>query len=88
MAKQLPANADVAIIGGGVIGCSIAYHLTKIGITNVVLLERKMLTSGTTWHAAGLVGPTQSHPQYDGACQIHLRIDARPGRGDRSGHRL
>ncbi len=56
MAKQLPANADVAIIGGGVIGCSIAYHLTKIGITNVVLLERKMLTSGTTWHAAGLVG--------------------------------
>ena len=56
MAKQLPSNADVAIIGGGVIGCSIAYHLTKIGITNVVLLERKMLTSGTTWHAAGLVG--------------------------------
>ncbi len=56
MTKQLPSNADVAIIGGGVIGCSIAYHLTKIGITNVVLLERKMLTSGTTWHAAGLVG--------------------------------
>ncbi|MEM7425758.1 MAG: FAD-dependent oxidoreductase [Pseudomonadota bacterium] len=56
MAKPLPARADVAIIGGGVIGCSIAYHLTKIGITNVALLERKQLTSGTTWHAAGLVG--------------------------------
>ncbi len=53
---QLPARADVVIIGGGIVGCSIAYHLTKIGITNVVVLERKQLTSGTTWHAAGLVG--------------------------------
>jgi len=56
MANNLPARADVVIIGGGIIGCSIAYHLTKIGITDVVLLERKQLTSGTTWHAAGLVG--------------------------------
>ncbi|MGI9482181.1 MAG: GcvT family protein [Hyphomicrobiales bacterium] len=56
MAKELPTRADVAIIGGGIIGCSIAYHLTKIGITDVVVLERKRLTSGTTWHAAGLVG--------------------------------
>ncbi|MFV1959986.1 MAG: FAD-dependent oxidoreductase, partial [Planctomycetota bacterium] len=44
------------IIGGGIVGCSIAYHLVKIGITDVVLLERKRLTSGTTWHAAGLLG--------------------------------
>ena len=44
------------IVGGGVIGCSIAYHLTRIGWSDVVLLERKQLTSGTTWHAAGLVG--------------------------------
>jgi 4-methylaminobutanoate oxidase (formaldehyde-forming) len=56
MAKSLPARADVVIVGGGIVGTSIAYHLTKIGITNVVLLERKQLTSGTTWHAAGLVG--------------------------------
>jgi 4-methylaminobutanoate oxidase (formaldehyde-forming) len=56
MSKSLPARADVVIVGGGIVGCSIAYHLTKIGITNVVLLERKQLTSGTTWHAAGLVG--------------------------------
>ncbi len=56
MSKQLPKQADVVIIGGGIVGCSIAYHLTKIGITNVVVLERKQLTSGTTWHAAGLVG--------------------------------
>jgi glycine cleavage system aminomethyltransferase T/glycine/D-amino acid oxidase-like deaminating enzyme len=56
MPTKLPAHADVVIIGGGIVGCSIAYHLTKIGITNVVVLERKQLTSGTTWHAAGLVG--------------------------------
>ena len=53
---ELPKKARVVIVGGGVIGCSIAYHLTKIGWDDVVLLERKQLTSGTTWHAAGLVG--------------------------------
>ena len=51
----LPAHARVVIIGGGVIGCSVAYHLTKLGWRDVVLLERKQLTSGTTWHAAGLI---------------------------------
>ena len=56
MSKSLPARADVVIIGGGIVGASIAYHLGKIGITNTVVLERKQLTSGTTWHAAGLVG--------------------------------
>ena len=53
---SIPNHANVVIVGGGVAGCSIAYHLTKIGITDVVLLERKQLTCGTTWHAAGLVG--------------------------------
>jgi 4-methylaminobutanoate oxidase (formaldehyde-forming) len=53
---SLPDRASVVIIGGGVAGCSIAYHLTKIGLTDVLLLERSKLTSGTTWHAAGLVG--------------------------------
>lgn len=52
---DLPTRARVVIIGGGVIGCSVAYHLTKLGWTDVVLLERKQLTSGTTWHAAGLI---------------------------------
>ncbi|WP_299770731.1 FAD-dependent oxidoreductase [uncultured Tateyamaria sp.] len=52
---DLPSNARVVIIGGGVIGCSVAYHLTKLGWKDVVLLERKQLTSGTTWHAAGLI---------------------------------
>src|ERR1700730_9020918 len=52
----LPGHASVVIIGGGIAGCSIAYHLTKIGVTDVALLERRQLTCGTTWHAAGLVG--------------------------------
>ena len=56
MARQLPNNARVVIIGGGVIGVSIAYHFGKMGWSDVVLLERQQLTSGTTWHAAGLVG--------------------------------
>jgi glycine cleavage system T protein len=53
---DLPKHARVVIVGGGVIGCSIAYHLGKLGWSDVVLIERKQLTSGTTWHAAGLVG--------------------------------
>ena len=53
---NLPEKARVVIIGGGVIGCSVAYHLAKLGWKDVVLLERKQLTSGTTWHAAGLIG--------------------------------
>ena len=52
---SLPQQARVVIIGGGVIGCSVAYHLARQGWTNIVLLERKRLTSGTTWHAAGLI---------------------------------
>ena len=55
MTKKYPSAAKVVIIGGGVIGCSVAYHLTKYGWHDVVLLERDQLTSGTTWHAAGLV---------------------------------
>jgi 4-methylaminobutanoate oxidase (formaldehyde-forming) len=56
MATDLPRRARAVIVGGGVIGCSVAYHLCKLGWSDVVLLERKQLTSGTTWHAAGLVG--------------------------------
>ena len=53
---SLPTHARVVIIGGGIVGASVAYHLTKIGWRDVVLLERKQLTCGTTWHAAGLIG--------------------------------
>ncbi len=50
-----PSRAEVVVVGGGIVGCSIAYHLARLGITDVVLLERRQLTCGTTWHAAGLV---------------------------------
>ncbi len=54
-ATNLPTEAEIIIIGGGIVGCSVAYHLAKKGVKDVVLLERKQLTCGTTWHAAGLV---------------------------------
>ncbi|EKV29766.1 Sarcosine dehydrogenase [Caenispirillum salinarum AK4] len=54
--SDLPTQAQVVIVGGGIVGCSVAYHLTRRGITDVLLLERRQLTCGTTWHAAGLVG--------------------------------
>ena len=53
---DVPSQARVVIVGGGIVGCSIAYHLVKRGVSDVVLLERRQLTCGTTWHAAGLVG--------------------------------
>ncbi|MDB2545974.1 FAD-dependent oxidoreductase, partial [Candidatus Pelagibacter bacterium] len=54
--KELPRSTKVIVIGGGVAGCSVAYHLAKFGWKDTILLERDQLTSGTTWHAAGLVG--------------------------------
>ncbi len=54
--SDLPKSAKVIIVGGGIVGCSVAYHLAKLGMTDVLLLERGKLTSGSTWHAAGLVG--------------------------------
>ena len=63
MGQSLPSSVDVVIIGGGVIGCSIAYHLAKRGITNTLLVERQQLTSGTTWHAAGLIGQLRASRQ-------------------------
>jgi glycine cleavage system aminomethyltransferase T/glycine/D-amino acid oxidase-like deaminating enzyme len=56
MKKKPPTSAKVVVIGGGVAGCSVAYHLAKYGWKDTILLERDQLTSGTTWHAAGLVG--------------------------------
>ena len=56
MGNDLPKSTKVIVIGGGVAGCSVAYHLAKFGWKDTILLERDRLTSGTTWHAAGLVG--------------------------------
>lgn len=60
MSVELPQRAQVVIVGGGIIGCSIAYHLVRRGVTDVLLLEQNQLTGGTTWHAAGLVTQLKS----------------------------
>ena len=73
----IPAAADVLIIGGGVIGTSVAYHLTKIGISNVVLCERRQLTCGTTWHAAGLVTQLRATRQMTELAQYTGELFAR-----------
>ena len=86
---RLPDRARVVIVGGGVIGCSVAYHLAHAGWTDVVLLERDRLTSGTTWHAAGLMtcfGSTSETSTGDPA--VLPRPLRAPGGGDRPGHRL
>lgn len=66
MATRQPDRAQVVIVGGGIVGASVAYHLTKLGVRDVVVLEQAKLSSGTTWHAAGLVGqlrPTDAMTQ-------------------------
>ena len=82
---DLPAHARVVIIGGGIVGCSIAYHLAKLGWRDVVLLERKQLTSGTTWHAAGLIGQLRATANLTRLAQytaesLRRRWKRRPGR--------
>ena len=79
----LPRSASVIVIGGGVIGCSVAYHLARDGITDVVLLERRQLTSGTTWHAAGLVGQLRTSINMTELArytsELYLRLEAETG---------
>jgi 4-methylaminobutanoate oxidase (formaldehyde-forming) len=78
-----PDSARAVVIGGGVIGCSVAYHLTKLGWRDVVLLEQGRLTCGTTWHAAGLVGQLRAHQnmtrlvQY--SAQLYQTLEAETG---------
>ncbi|MEI2685328.1 MAG: FAD-dependent oxidoreductase [Cypionkella sp.] len=80
--KDLPAASKVVIIGGGIIGCSTAYHLAKMGV-EVVLLERKKLTSGTTFHAAGLVGQLRSSANITQllgySVDLYKRLEAETG---------
>jgi 4-methylaminobutanoate oxidase (formaldehyde-forming) len=79
----LPSHARAVIIGGGVSGCSVAYHLTKLGWTDVVLLERKQLTCGTTWHAAGLVGQLRGSKNMTRlakySADLYVRLEAETG---------
>lgn len=69
MSQPLPTQAQCVIIGGGSIGCNIAYHLTKLGMTDVVVLERDKLTSGTTWHAAGEIVPAVLGSEWE--CELY-----------------
>ena len=82
-ADNFPTDAAVVIIGGGVIGCSLAYHLAKAGVEGVLLLERKRLTCGTTWHAAGLVPRLRSTPQLtaltDYSVGLYKSLEAETG---------
>ncbi len=73
MSEAFPTQARVVVIGGGIAGCSVAYHLTKLGWRDVVLLEQGRLTCGTTWHAAGLVG--QMRPNRTMARMSRYGID-------------
>lgn len=79
----LPTRAQVVVIGGGVIGTSVAYHLTKLGYTDVLLIEQGRLSSGTTWHAAGLVGQLRASEggtrlvQY--STQLYTELEAETG---------
>ncbi|GAA4364367.1 FAD-dependent oxidoreductase [Nocardioides caricicola] len=80
---DLPSRAQVVIVGGGVIGTSVAYHLTKLGWTDVLLLEQGTLSCGTTWHAAGLVGPLRASEsgtrlvQY--SAELYASLEAETG---------
>ena len=79
----LPDQARVVIVGGGIAGCSVAYHLAQLGVTDVLLLEQGKLTSGTTWHAAGLVGqmrPNRNMTRMSRyGIELYSRLEAETG---------
>ncbi|MCP3019890.1 GcvT family protein [Cupriavidus basilensis] len=72
--RPVPEHARVVIIGGGIIGCSVAYHLTKMGWNDVVLLEQGQLSCGTTWHAAGLVGQLRAQESMTKLIRYSTRL--------------
>ena len=84
----LPTQARVVIVGGGIAGCSTAYHLAKLGITDVLLLEQGKLTCGTTWHAAGLVGQMRPNRNMTRMSKYGIELYAHARGRDRPGHRL
>ena len=75
--RGLPTRARVVIIGGGVIGASVAYHLARLGWTDVLLLEQGQLSCGTTWHAAGLVGQLRASENGTRLVQYSTELYAR-----------
>ena len=85
---DLPSSARVVIVGGGIVGCSVAYHLGKLGWTDVLLLEQGRLTSGSTWHAAGLVGQLRTSANITQLLGLLGRALRAAGGRDRAGDRL
>src|SRR4029450_11285556 len=77
-ARSLPTHARVVIVGGGIVGNSVAYHLTKLGWRDVVLLEQGTLSCGTTWHAAGLVGQPRPPPPLPRLIRYSAELYAGP----------
>jgi 4-methylaminobutanoate oxidase (formaldehyde-forming) len=80
---DLPTSAKVVVVGGGIVGCSVAYHLGKLGWTDVILLEQGQLTSGSTWHAAGLVGQLRTSANITQllgySVELYDRLEAETG---------
>ena len=74
MSVEIPERASAVIIGGGVIGSSVAYHLAKLGWSDVVLLERNQFSCGTTWHAAGLVGTMRANESQARLCEYSMAV--------------
>ena len=85
MACQIPNSAKIIVVGGGIAGCSVAYHLAQLGHNDVILLERKTLTSGTTWHAAGLLAQLRANRTQTELAQYSLdlyqRLETETGQG-------
>lgn len=82
---NLPTRARVVVVGGGIVGVSVAYHLAKLGWTDVVLLERGQLSCGTTWHAAGIVGQLRNHSSLTNlmleSSRLYASLEAETGLG-------
>lgn len=80
---SIPTHARAVVVGGGIVGCSVAYHLAKLGWNDVVLLEQGRLSSGTTWHAAGLVGQLRTHPAMTKlirySTELYSKLEAETG---------
>jgi len=74
MSNDLPSEAQIVVVGGGIIGCSTAYHLAKLGCRDVVLLERSKLTSGTTWHSSALVRQLRSSESLTRLIQYSTKL--------------
>ena len=83
MSTEFPSSPEIVIVGGGVVGCSVAYHLAQMGRRDVVLVEQGRLSCGTTWHAAGLVGQLRAHQNMTRLVQhsvdLYSRLEAETG---------